>query len=82
MFTNYFKELELGMIIGEKTGGGSALVQCFALPDGTVIQLSIDLLMVNSKGELIEKGIEPDIPLTFTPDMDLKETLLSIIDQQ
>lgn len=82
MFTNYFKELELGMVIGEKTGGGSASAQYFALPDGTVIQLSIDLLMVNSKGELIEEGIEPDIPLIFTPDMDLEETLLNIIDQQ
>lgn len=38
--------------------------------------------MVNSKGELIEEGIDPDIALRFTADMNLKETLLNIIEQQ
>lgn len=81
-FANIVKENNLATIIGEKTAGGAAIVGFFGLPDGTQISLSRSRLMVNSQGELIEDGIEPDIPLTFTPEMDIKETLLKIIDQQ
>lgn len=82
LFASYFKELSLGTIIGEKTGGAAASVRYFALPDGTVISLSIDILMTNSKGEIIEDGIEPDIPIQFTKELNLKDTLLKIIDEQ
>ncbi|MGL4336947.1 MAG: S41 family peptidase [Turicibacter sp.] len=79
-FTSAFKEWNLGTIVGETTGGGTATVAPYVLPDGTIIYLSNSILMINSKGELIEEGIQPDIELIFTPDMDLKVTLLDMID--
>ena len=51
------------VVIGERSGGGSCVVQSFALSDGIVFNMSsYQWHLVNTKGEnIIEKGADPDI---------------------
>ena len=61
------------VVIGENTGGGTCAVQVITLSDGPVYMASSYMLNLRSaKGEEIEKGADPDIPLERTeyPDMD------------
>ncbi len=66
------------LIIGEKSGGGSCLVQQFATPEGFCYAMSSYRTRLTDKnGQNIDGGIEPQIPLqvsvgtTFTNDGDL-----------
>ena len=46
--------------IGERSGGGSCAVGVCITPDGSIFSVSTGLTLVDSKGESIDLGIEPD----------------------
>ncbi|WP_369016591.1 S41 family peptidase [Metamycoplasma hominis] len=80
-FTSIFKEMKLGKIIGQKTGGGAASILPVVLPDGTSIVISSNNLSVTMKNNTIksiEGGIEPDIYLEYK-DFYNDQKLLEII---
>lgn len=61
-FACWFKELNAGIIIGEKTGGGGSSVTTHVLPDGNILNASSSLLVyTDSQGKPIEMGVDPDI---------------------
>ncbi|RCJ02509.1 S41 family peptidase [Metamycoplasma hominis] len=80
-FSSIFKEMKLGKIIGQKTGGGAASILPVVLPDGTSIVISSNNLSVTMKNNTIksiEGGIEPDIYLEYK-DFYNDQKLLEII---
>lgn len=52
------------LIIGEKTGGGSCIIQKMCTAEGFCYQLSSTQRLVNKASQNIDKGVEPHIALT------------------
>ena len=48
------------VVIGERSGGGSCAVDLSVLPDGMIYSYSTGITLVDSKGESIDLGIQPD----------------------
>ncbi len=63
LFTSIVKDMELGTIIGQDTGGGTAAIELTVLPNGSIIVISSNTVLVNENSNLIEDGITPDIEL-------------------
>lgn len=62
IFLSIVKDLELGLIIGEKSSGGASAITVTTLPDGAIIINSSNMNFINLAGNIIEEGIMPDIP--------------------
>ncbi len=75
-----FAENEVGKIIGEKSGGGTAAIAIVSHPSGAVISMSFgSLVLTDSDFGIIEDGITPDIPYTFNAET-YEEDLLEIVE--
>lgn len=64
MFASAVKDNDLGLIIGDRSLGGACAVQLTITPDGAIFNNSSNYAFANSKGEIIEDGVEPDYWLT------------------
>ncbi|RMA77551.1 peptidase S41-like protein [Metamycoplasma subdolum] len=64
-FVSVFNDMELGLIVGKKSGGGACSIVPVILPDGTTISFSSNNQGVNKNWEIIENGIDvhKEIPL-------------------
>lgn len=59
-------------VIGENTGGGSCVVQMFSLSDGPVFMMSsYQWHLRNARGEEVEKGADPDMPIERIENVDM-----------
>ena len=70
IFASIFKDLELGIIIGENSLGGAGAVISTVLPNGVVIYNSSNMTFLNEDNQLIEDGIEVDIEYRLPIDYD------------
>ncbi len=59
LMTSIVKDMNLAVIVGEKSLGGACAVSIVTSPDGTVFQMSSNTGLTNESGELIEDGIVP-----------------------
>ena len=71
-FTSVFKEMNLGKIYGNKSGGGMCSVLPLVLADGTAIAISSNntARFVSERNntlyfQAIEHGIEPDVEINY-----------------
>lgn len=76
VFATIVKDMELAVIIGEDTLGGSSALVYTVLPNGVVISISSHMTFINEDYEIKDDGVEVDIEhsLPFSND-----TLLSSI---
>lgn len=76
-----FSQNNIGKIIGEKSGGGTAAISIVTLPDGGIIVMSSgSYLIYDNNSTPVEQGASVDINLEFDA-MDYKKDLLDIIEQ-
>ena len=86
LMSSTFKDMNLGKIIGKKSGGGTCSILSLVLADGTGITISSNYTMrhieEDENGEKqfisIEHGIEPDIDFAYESFYD-SEALLNVI---
>ncbi|MBQ7691884.1 MAG: hypothetical protein IJT30_11940 [Muribaculaceae bacterium] len=56
------------LIIGERSGGGACAVQMMQTADGYTYQISSHRMrLINAAGQIIDDGIEPDVPIALEP---------------
>ncbi|BDU51626.1 S41 family peptidase [Haliovirga abyssi] len=60
---NIVKNNNLGIVIGEKTGGGGSPSEIYSLPDSSLVGLSSGTLITDKAGNSNDNGIEPDIKI-------------------
>ena len=65
LFTSIVKDLDLAVILGEKSSGGASAITYTVLPDGAIIINSSNMTFVNHDNNIIEGGIEVDIPYQY-----------------
>ncbi len=83
LFVSAAKDNNLAIIIGERSLGGACAVQNAVTPDGAVFTNSSNYAYSNSKGEVIEDGVEPDFFIdTRYAEKSWQETVAEIINNE
>ncbi len=60
--TSLFDDYDIGTIIGESSGGGTAAIAIVSVPNGAIISMSFgSLVLTDNEFNIIEDGIKPDI---------------------
>ncbi|MGW8391153.1 S41 family peptidase [Pseudoduganella sp. HUAS MS19] len=67
-FVVSFQAMKRGMLVGEATGGSTGSSLSFALPGGGLAQLCVKLNRLPDGGQLVGKGVEPDVPVAQSED--------------
>ncbi len=78
--TSMFNDYGVGEVIGERSGGGTAAIALVSHPNGSILSMSFGSLVLTDKDfNIIEEGIEPDIPFNINS-LTLKSDLLEIVE--
>ena len=65
LFVSIVKDMDLALIFGQHTAGGTAAVAYTVLPNQLVMSYSTNLVFTNQKGIDIQNGIEVDFETTY-----------------
>ena len=68
MFAAYMKQLPNVTLVGGITGGGGGEPTSFYLPNGWTVTMSAHRMSLDVNKVHIEPGVQPDIPVTITPE--------------